>query len=184
MQDLYGLESIFPKDWAIISLQASIPVQYQGWAWAELNFENLSKLPKPEQMEKHQTKVFESVNMTIKLLKLDPHKVNLLGFSQGASLSIFSGLINPEFYNTITSLCGFIPIDRVKEKIKGIDLSMVKLFMGNGIEDPVVPINLADRTYKDLKILNIEPVYKKYDSEHTISNECMHDVLSFLKTNN
>ena len=28
------------------------------------------------------------------------------------------------------------------------------------------------------------PVYKKYEAEHTISNECMRDFLHFLNVNN
>ena len=45
MQDIFGLSPVFDKDWTCISLQASIPVQYNGWAWAELDFENIGKLP-------------------------------------------------------------------------------------------------------------------------------------------
>ena len=59
MQDLFGLSPVFDKDWTCISLQASIPVQYNGWAWAELDFENIGKLPKPEQMENHQIQVID-----------------------------------------------------------------------------------------------------------------------------
>ena len=56
MQDLFGLSPFFDKSWTCISLQASIPVQYNGWAWAELDFENIGNLPKPEQMINHQKK--------------------------------------------------------------------------------------------------------------------------------
>lgn len=184
MQDLFGLAHIFPKDWTIVSLQASIPVQHQGWAWAELDFENLPRLPKPEQMEQHQESVKESINKTVQILNLDPDRINLLGFSQGASLSIFSGLMNPLFYNSIVALCGFIPVKEVLKKVNNKNLSSVDLFMGNGIQDPVVPLALADKTFEDLTNLNIRPIYKKYNSEHTISNDCIYDILNFLRTKN
>ena len=185
MMDLYGLVGIFPRDWTCISLQASIPVQTNGWAWAELDFVNLPKLPKPEQMEDHQESVVLSVKEAIKQLNLDEKRVNLLGFSQGASLSIFSGLMNPQLYNTVTALCGFMPVKEVVQKIKNKDLSLMKLFMGNGVQDPVVALELADKTYDDLKKLGVlDPIYKKYDAEHTISNDCIRDFLHFLKTNN
>ena len=92
MQDLFGLRPLFNQNWTCVSLQSSIPVQYNGWAWAELDFQNIGKLPKPEQMKIHQEKVFESIEQCIKKLDLDPNRINLLGFSQGASLSIYSGL--------------------------------------------------------------------------------------------
>ena len=150
MQDLYSLESVFPKNWSVISLQATIPVQFQGWAWADLNLQNL-RLTNPEEMEKHEKLVFESIQQAIKILKLNPQKVNLLGFSQGASLSIISGLINPTFYNSNIALCGFLPVKDVMEKIKAEGSSSINLFMGNGIQDPIVSIELADKTYDDLK---------------------------------
>lgn len=184
MQDLFGLASIFPKDWTIISLQASLLVQHQGWAWAELDFENLPRLPKPEQMEQHQKAVIESINKSVQILNLDPDRINLLGFSQGASLSIFSGLMNPFFYNSIIALCGFIPVKEVLKKVKNKGLSSIDLFMGNGIQDPVVSLDLADKTFEDLTNLNIKPIYKKYNSEHTISNDCIYDVLNFLRNKN
>ena len=83
MQDLFGLSPVFDKDWTCISLQASIPVQYNGWAWAELDFENIGKLPKPEQMENHQIQVIDSINKCIEDLYLDPERVNLLGLVKG-----------------------------------------------------------------------------------------------------
>ena len=185
MMDLYGLAGIFPRDWTCISLEASIPVQANGWAWAELDFVNLPKLPKPEQMENHQKSVVSSVKEAVKQLNLDEKRVNLLGFSQGASLAIFSGVMNPNLYNTVTALCGFMPVKEVVQKIKNKDLSMMKLFMGNGILDPVVALELADKTFEDLKKLGVvDPVYKKYEAEHTISNECMRDFLHFLNVNN
>ena len=57
MQDLFGLTSFFGKEWTCISLQATIPVQYNGWAWADLDYNNIGKLPKPEQMKNHQEKI-------------------------------------------------------------------------------------------------------------------------------
>ena len=78
-----------------------------------------------------------------------------------------------------------MPVKEVVQKIKNKDLSMMKLFMGNGILDPVVALELADKTFDDLKKLGVvDPVYKKYEAEHTISNECMRDFLHFLNVNN
>ena len=113
MQDLFGLSPVFDKDWTCISLQASIPVQYNGWAWAELDFENIGKLPKPEQMDNHQIQVIDSINKCIEDLHLDPERVNLLGFSQGASLSIYSGLLNPDRFNSVVALSGFFQVERL-----------------------------------------------------------------------
>ena len=184
MQDLFGLCPFFDKSWTCISLQASIPVQYNGWAWAELNFENIGNLPKPEQMRNHQKSVIESIKKSIQKLDLDPKRINILGFSQGASLSLYSGLLNTSVFRTVVALSGFLP---VKESINDFDPKKVinlDVFMGHGKLDAVVPIQLGQNTLADLKELGLKPTYFEYNSKHTISNECLQDVLKWIGNKN
>ena len=117
MQDLFGLTPFFPEDWTCISLQASIPMHYGGWAWAELNPNNIAKAPKPDQYLFHQEQIVSSIVRSIELLDLDEQKINLLGFSQGASLSIICGLKSPGIFNSLVALCGFLPIEDLADKI-------------------------------------------------------------------
>ena len=184
MQDLFGLCPFFDKSWTCISLQASIPVQYNGWAWAELDFENIGNLPKPEQMRNHQKSVIESIKKSIQKLDLDPKRINILGFSQGASLSLYSGLLNTSVFRTVVALSGFLP---VKERIDDFDPKKVinlDVFMGHGKLDAVVPIQLGQNTLAGLKELGLKPTYVEYNSEHTISNECLQDVLKWVGNKN
>ena len=184
MQDLFGLSPIFNQNWTCISLQASIPVQYNGWAWAELDFQNIGKLPKPEQMKTHQEKVFDSVQECIKKLDLDPRRINLLGFSQGASLSIYSGLKNPNTFNSVVALSGFLPVKEISKEVDREAVRGLELFMGHGRLDPVVPIGLGHDTKNGLIDIGVNPNYNEYDSEHTISNECLNDILKWLEERN
>ena len=184
MQDLFGLCPFFDKSWTCISLQASIPVQYNGWAWAELDFDNIGHLPKPEQMIKHQENVVESIRKSINHLDLDSKRINLLGFSQGASLSLYTGLLNTSLFNSVVALSGFFP---VKERINDFDPDEVpnlNVFMGHGKFDPVVPLKLGQNTLEGLKDLRLEPTYKEYASEHTIPNDCLQDVIKWLNEKN
>ena len=49
MQDLFGLSPYFPENWNCISLQGTLPVYQNGWAWAELNFNDILKIYRPDQ---------------------------------------------------------------------------------------------------------------------------------------
>jgi len=184
MQDLFGLSPLFNQNWTCVSLQASIPVQYNGWAWAELDFQNIGKLPKPEQMKIHEEKVFESIEQCIKKLDLDPNRINLLGFSQGASLSIYSGLKNPNTFNSVVALSGFFPVKEISKEVDREAIRDLELFMGHGRLDPVVPIGLGHDTKNGLIDIGVNPNYNEYDSEHTISNECLNDILKWLEERN
>ena len=62
MDDLFALNQFFPDDWTIISLQAPISTGFGGWAWAEIDFNNLKELPKPEQRYSSREMVISSIN--------------------------------------------------------------------------------------------------------------------------
>ena len=108
MHDLFSLRNYFPSDWTCISLEATVPTGFDGWAWAELDYNNMLELPKPEQIYKHRTKIIQSIKISVKKLKLDSSQIYLVGFSQGASMSLFCGLTRPEMFHGIVSLCGYI----------------------------------------------------------------------------
>jgi len=184
MQDLFGLAPFFGKDWTCVSLQGTIPVQYNGWAWAELDYENIGKLPKPEQMQIHQKKVLQSIKKSIELLNLNPKKINLLGFSQGASLSIYTALKNSEYFSSVVALCGFFPVNQVKEVLALEAVKELNLFIANGRMDPVIPISLGHSTRDGLMDLGVKLDYHEYDCEHTISDDCLRDVMAWVRKKN
>ena len=53
--------------------------------------------------------------------------------------------------------------------------------MGSGKYDQIVPLSLSHTTRDGLIGLGLKPNYNEYDSEHTIPNDCLNEVLSWLK---
>ena len=184
MQDLDGLSHQFDESWTCISLQASIPVQFNGWAWADLDYNNLGILPKPEQMRNHRKAVIESIDICISKLNINPAKIHLLGFSQGAALAMYCGLIFPKRFSSIVSVCGFLPLDQIKEKIEANLVRHLNVLMVNGRQDSIVPLSLAKSTKDGIKLLGMKPDYKEYDMEHSISYDCLRDILIWLNAKN
>ena len=185
MQDLFGLTPFFGSNWNCISLQASIPIQYNGWGWAELDPLNIRKLPNPDQIKMHYQKVIESIDETVDVLNLDRSSVNLLGFSQGASLSIYCGLNSPERFKTVAALCGYVPEDNIRLQIDMTKERDIDIFMGNGTSDPLISTSIAHASRDFLNsLVGVSTDYHEYDSEHTISNDCLNDVVNWLNQKN
>lgn len=180
MQDLFGLSPFFPKNWNCISLQATIPVQFNGWAWAEINFENILKIYNPEQIKYHHQKIIDSIDLSIKKLNLNPSQIYLLGFSQGAGLAMYSGLINPKKYKAIIALSGCLSTKEFESEIDKKNLQNLNIFMGNGSQDDVITLPLAHKTRDELSRLNIKLNYNEYNAGHTITNECLNDFLGWI----
>ena len=181
MHDLFTLSDFFPSDWTCISLEANIPTNFGGWAWAELDYNNIIQLPKPEQIYMHRTKIIQSIKISIQSLGLKSSNIFLVGFSQGASMSLFCGLTRPAMFHGIASLCGFLPNNEFSKEIKKDIVSELNLFIGNGTEDNVVPISLGRATKTTLESIGIQPLYQEYPAGHTISNDCLQDIIKWFK---
>ena len=180
MQDLYGLTP-FSRITGHVSV-SKLPYRYimvdgHGQNWTN----NIGTLPKPEQISKHQEQINDSINKCVDELGLLHKKVNLLGFSQGGSISIYCGLVDPDKFRSVVSLCGFFPSERASEIVDKNKIKDLKIFMGSGKYDQIVPLSLSHTTRDGLIGLGLKPNYNEYDSEHTIPNDCLNDVLSWLK---
>ena len=135
-------------------------------------------------MVTHHKKIFASIDICAEQLHLDPKRINLLGFSQGASLSIYSSLSNPNKYNSVIALSGFFPVEEHRESFDTKSFKNLDVFIGHGKLDPVVPLNLGRDTRRGLEDIGVKVSYNEYQSQHTISNDCLSDVLSWLKKKN
>ena len=94
-----------------------------------------------------------------------------------------NGHISPVFYSVLARK-GFFPIKEISEQVDIEAVRGLKLFMGHGRLDPVVPIGLGHDTKNGLIDIGVNPNYNEYDSEHTISNECLNDILKWLEERN
>ena len=182
MEDLFGLSPFFPKNWNCISLQATIPLQFNGWAWAEIDFENILKVQNPAQIIHHKEKIVESIDLSIQELNLDPNQIFILGYSQAAALSLHTGLTHPKKYKGISALSGYISINEFENEIHYDLVKNLNVFMGNGRQDKIITLPLAQKTRDDISKLEVKLNYKEYDVEHTISNDCLNDFLIWINT--
>jgi len=181
MDDLFSLNHFFADEWRIISFQAPISLGFGGWAWAELDLNNLRRYPKPEQRITSRNAIIKSIKTLKKEFNIKSKNSYLLGFSQGAAFTLFSGLTNPSEFNGLIAICGFY---KAEEDIKEIDIEKIKnleIFVSNGTADEVIPIHMGRMTNLGLKKVGLSHTYNEYDTGHTISNDCLNDILFWLQ---
>jgi predicted esterase len=85
-------------------------------------------------------------------------------------------------FNGLAALCGFFDYKKVLDEIDTDEIENLNIFVSNGIIDEVIPIHLGRMTERDLKKLGVKPVYKEYNMGHTISNDCLNDLLSWIQS--
>ena len=180
MNDLFPLSQFFPENWVVISLQAPFYNGFGGYAWAELDLSNLRELPKPEQKPISIEKIHNSISNLSSKFNLDKNQIYILGFSQGSDLALSTGFKFPNFYKGIISLCGYFDTKKIEYELDHDALKNLNIFLSSAVYDDKVPLHLGRMTNLSLKKMGLTPTYFEYNTGHTISNECLTNVLDWL----
>ena len=100
-------------------------------------------------------RVFEKV-------AIDPARIAIGGFSDGASYAISLGLINGDFFNSVVAYSpGFV--------ISGEEHGKPRIFISHGTRDRILPINRCGRRIAtDLKAHGYDVTLREFDGDHEI----------------
>jgi phospholipase/carboxylesterase len=105
--------------------------------------------------------------------------VVLGGFSQGAGVTLRYGLLRPESFAGLVVLSGFFrDAETVRPSLPAERTQPI--FMAHGVQDPMVAIDSAHQTRDFLLETGYAPEYHEYDMPHTITEEEISDLSSWL----
>jgi phospholipase/carboxylesterase len=112
---------------------------------------------------------------------VDPQQMFLLGFSQGAILSMSLALILGNSVKGVAAMNGYIPAF-VKEEFAIKPINKVSFFLSDGEWDHIFPPRIGKENYEYLSQYAKSVQYKTYPSGHEISAENRRDVAAWLRS--
>lgn len=182
--DLFSFTSELPDEYYIISARAPHDLQYGSYAWYAINFDaDQNKFSDLDQARESSQLIINFIEELIANYPIDTHRINLLGFSQGAILSYAIALENPKKISKIIALSGYLNEDMLDTNYKNNDFSTLKIFHSHGTVDQVIPVEWARKTSPVLKELNINATYKEYPVGHGVSPQNFYDLKNWLIEN-
>ncbi len=95
---------------------------------------------------------------------VDPARVAIEGFSDGASYALTLGLPNGDLFRRIFA---FSPGFMVPPGLVGAPA----VFVSHGTHDPVLPIACSRRIVPQLRRLGLEVDYREFEGEHVVPDE-------------
>jgi predicted esterase len=147
---MWAFERQLPTEWNVISYEAPLDDPDGGKSWWLLT----------EPMVEGALRAAQCFEDSYKRLDVNPSKVYLMGFSQGAALC--SVLLQKGFKASGAALlCGFVP------EIDAVSQANTRIFMFHGEQDQIISISQAERGRDYMKGLgatiewNTEPVGHK-----------------------
>jgi phospholipase/carboxylesterase len=170
--DLFSLAPHLPLQPVIASLRALTPYA-DGWSWYELGTPGD---PKSDGVNA----AAEAVLAWLDSLDPAPASVGLLGFSQGAAVSLQLLRHAPERFDFVVQLSGYVtsgelPGDAVLERTRP------PVFWGRGTLDDIIPPEAVEHTQQWLPEHSTLDRRTYEDLPHAVSQAELSDVIAFLR---
>ncbi|ESS03293.1 MAG: putative esterase [uncultured archaeon A07HR67] len=181
-EDLLPVAQALPDDHHVVSLRAPDPLQ-GGYTWYELDLSAgglHESQPHPEEFRRSLDLVAESVTAAVDAYDLDPARIGLLGFSQGAITSLASLFETPDRYAWVVALHGYLPASHADRSPDGLDGTPV--FVGAGSGDRVIPESRSESAADRLVAAGADVTYETYATGHGIGQAELSDVTAFVET--
>ena len=112
---------------------------------------------------------FISADLSVKY-NFGLNQVYLLGFSQGCMISYALSINFPKNYKKAVGLSGKIPHEIINFNEK-FDYSNHNFFCSHGLNDQVIPIEIARESDRWFSEKNINHKYLEFESAHGINSE-------------
>lgn len=179
-QDLLPIAQFLPEDLHVLSLRGPDRLE-PGYTWYELDLSggNLhTSQPDAEDFRRSLDLVHEFVDRAVETFDLDPDRVGLFGFSQGAITALSALLERPEAYRWVVALNGYLAAAHEDRADAAGDKPV---FVGCGERDQVIPASRAEAAADRLREAGADVTLARYPVGHGTTPEELQDVGKWLK---
>jgi phospholipase/carboxylesterase len=181
-EDLLPVARHLPDALHVISLRAPDPL-HGGYTWYDLDLSAggiEESQPDPEGFRRSLDLVAESVDAAVESYGLDPDRLGLLGFSQGAITSLSLVLERPDRYAWVVALHGYLADSHADLEPDGIEGKPV--LVGAGAGDRVIPESRPAAAADRFEALGAAVTRGSYPGGHGIGQQELADVVEFVET--
>ncbi len=180
-EDLFELSKYLDPRFFIVSARAPIQLMPGAYAWYHVQFSPDDTRIDFREVEHSRSILQRFIAELIESYQLDPDRVYLMGFSQGAIMSLSLALTEPDKLAGVVVMSGRLlpelsPVIAPPEALKDFPI-----FMAHGVADNMIPIRDARATHEQLSRLPVDLTYREYPMGHQVSIESLNDIANWLK---
>ena len=111
---------------------------------------------------------------------ISPKKIVLIGFSQGGAIALYAGLTAPNKIFNILALSTYLPLANSLET-KMLNIKANIHFMHGKFDDVITPAIAKASAHKVYSLTNKKPIFEWFDCAHTVCEEELHSICSYLQ---
>jgi len=173
---MYGLVAPLADAFIIVGIRGDLPLG-AGYQYYELK--SLGN-PIREVFDRAVQQLEAFIRYATEKYPIDPNKRYLLGFSQGAILSMTLALTMGEQLKGIVALNGYVP-EFVKTEYPLQSVKDVSVFISHGEYDSVFPVRIGHETATYFENQTDHLTFNTYPTDHGVSEENQRDFVKWLR---
>jgi phospholipase/carboxylesterase len=181
--DLFGLAPWLDERFWIVSPRAPVTLAPGSYAWFNLEIDGGILLADEEQMERSRQALVRLIAELPAACGIDPGRVFVLGFSQGACLSLSLLLSAPELLAGGVAMSGFLMPETRAAAVPPARLAGRPVMVVHGDQDPLVPVEQGRDIRDYLAATPAVLTYREYPMGHQIAEDALDDVSQWLSGN-
>ena len=179
-EDLLPIARGLPDELHIVSLRAPDRLQ-GGYTWYELDLSGgglHQSQPDSDDFERSRNLITESIDAAVDSYGLDPDRIGLFGFSQGAITSMALVLDDPDRYSWVVALHGYLPASHQEKTPAGIETKPI--FIAGGSADEIIPADRTQAAADRFAELGAAVTTNIYETPHGVSPDEHAAVVEFV----
>lgn len=167
---MWIFKNTLPADWLLIAPRAPQLDTPGNYSW---DVRPSGQWPRYDDLLPGAITLLDFIHALPDHYAVDWGQLYLMGFSQGAAVSLVAAMQDDVPLRAVASLVGFMP---VVEPETAIGLRDMPVFMSVGRQDESVPCKVAERTAKTLIDVGARLDYRSYDTGHRLNARGMRDL--------
>lgn len=178
--DLMGLGPYLDPRFLILSARGPVTLAPGMYAWFQVVLDPANPIIDPEQAESSRRTIIRFIGEAVAAYHADPARVYLMGFSQGAIMSLSVALTEPSLVAGVVAMSGrllpeVLPLLAPPDALRGLPI-----LLQHGVADQVLPIQHS-RTARDrLAALPVDLAFREYPMGHQVSDRSLADAAAWL----
>ena len=170
-EDLFALAPEIDGRFLIISARAPNQIGPGAHAWFRVEFTASGPQHDPRMAAESRGLLVKFLDEVAEEYAVDPGRSYLMGFSQGAIMSLYVALTQPKRVAGVVAMSGRVLPEAAAETAPAADFTGLPILYVHGTEDTVLPIQYGRAARDVLSKLPLDLTYQEFDMPHTVSRE-------------
>jgi len=172
-----GIRFVFPH---APTMPVTINGGYVMRAWYDILGTDIARREDESGLRQSQAEIEKLIAREIER-GIPANRIILAGFSQGCAMTLQTGLRHPEKLAGLLCLSGYVPLHTIVAAERHAANQATPIYLAHGRADPVIPFIRAEQSRDLLKSLGYAVEWHEYPMQHSVCQEEIDDISSWLK---